>query len=200
MARDAKLNHKDGKLLYHLTHFKNVESILKDGLKARNNLVSGEFIDVADNNILDDRKNYSANLSDYVLFHFYARNPFAGCVLSANKDEDFVFITVKRDFAKKNNFLIIPIHPLSSKDEVLYSYDEGFDLIKWNYINQEDDRDYKDNDIKHYCMAECLSPVTIAPENIEVIYVKNDDTKEKLEKLAESLGVRVTVIARSTMF
>jgi hypothetical protein len=65
---------RDGRLLYHLTVLENLESILRHGLQPRCEPSNGEFDDVADSEILDSRANH--NLDSYVLFHFFAKNPF----------------------------------------------------------------------------------------------------------------------------
>lgn len=54
------------KLLYHLTNIRNLPSILNVGILSRNQL--SEFVDVADQEILDSRKKF--NLESYVPFHF----------------------------------------------------------------------------------------------------------------------------------
>lgn len=56
---------KNGKLIYHLTDFTNLESILEKGLMPRSKL-NGNFVDIADSEIISKRK----WLDEYVLFHF----------------------------------------------------------------------------------------------------------------------------------
>ena len=84
-------NPSEGKLIYHITHINNLPSILKVGLLSRKKLLrnpSLSFTDIADSEILSKREQYKEALSQYVLFHFFAKNPFDGAVCSpANKSQ-----------------------------------------------------------------------------------------------------------------
>lgn len=71
----------NGKLLYHLTHIDNIKSILEKGLLPRNKLKSNDFKDTADQDIISGRHEYNVDLSDYVPFHFYVKNPLRWCCL-----------------------------------------------------------------------------------------------------------------------
>lgn len=144
------------KLLYHLTALDNLESILKMGLCARNNV--NTFRDVADPEIIEFRGDNELN--DYVPFHFFAKNPFDGRVQKDYPDIEFIYICVSRTFAQQNNFSIIPEHPKSMKHFKMYDYNTGMDIIDWGEM---DKRDYFDEYCKHICMAECVSPQTILP-------------------------------------
>lgn len=167
---------KNKKLLYHLTSLENLESILLYGLLSRNDI--DDFDDVADSDIIDFRK--SNELTQYIPFHFFARNPFDGRVQKNYPNKDFIYICISRDFAKKNNFKIIPRHPKSLKDLILYNYCDGYELIEWDIMDR---RDYSDRDCRHICMAECLSPNLINPQNFTNVFVKNDDIKRFVKEL-----------------
>lgn len=72
-----------GKLIYHITSIDNLPSILKFGLLSRKCLLQNRdihFTDIADPEILNKRERYKEALSQYVLFHFFAKNPFDGAV------------------------------------------------------------------------------------------------------------------------
>ncbi|WP_276784196.1 DarT ssDNA thymidine ADP-ribosyltransferase family protein [Thalassolituus oleivorans] len=157
---------KDQKLLYHLTDLDNLPSIFQRGLQPRSALLRDGFKDIADAEILEGRS--KQQLDDYVPFHFFAGNPFDGRVQKDHPDGRFVLITVRRDIAKANNWKIIPTHPLSGSHKIL-EYDEGFSAIDWTLVNT---RDYKNDNCKHVCMAECLSEEVVLPERFFSIYVK----------------------------
>jgi hypothetical protein len=162
---------KSKKLLYHLTSLDNLESILLNGLLSRNDIDG--FDDVADLEIIDFRE--KNNLTQYIPFHFFARNPFDGRVQKNYPSKEFIYICIPRDFASKNNFKIIPRHPNSMKNLILYDYLDGYELIEWDKM---DERDYSDRDCRHICMAECLSPNRIYPQDFSNIFVRTDDIKE----------------------
>ena len=82
---------KDGKLLWHLTPLKNLESIFQNGLLSRKKLaeMKENFLDVADHDILDSRSKFG--LEHYIPFHFMQKTPFAGGVMKKHKDEEFIY-------------------------------------------------------------------------------------------------------------
>lgn len=106
----------EGKLLYHITHLNNMPSIFKHGLLSRCQLRQNSnlnFVDIADQEILAKRENYGDPLSQYVLFHFYPKNPFDFAVCHENHSENMVLITIRRSLCiSRNSFFIIPSHPL----------------------------------------------------------------------------------------
>ena len=160
---------KEGKLIYHLTAIENFEAILNKGLLPRNGL--SEFIDVADQNIITHRKDIG--LDNYVPFHFFAGNPFDGAVQKSNPTKKFIFITVQRTFAESKSFGILTRHPLSQNCSDVLPYLQGLDEIDWDKMAE---RNYAENDCKEICMAECLSPIAVNPENFFVILVPDDET------------------------
>lgn len=178
---------RTGQLIYHLTAIDNFESIVKNGLLPRNKIKPN--IDVADNEILAGRDKY--NLLDYVPFHFFINTPFDGAVKKKYKNTDFIYICIKREVAKRNNFKIIPCHPLSNKltnyDNILFDYDKGFDLIEWGIIDG-DNRDYNNQDIKNACMAECLYYGKIPIIGITSITAKNNENFNKIGLILSKYG------------
>jgi len=189
-----------GKLLYHITHINNFPSILKYGLMSRQALREEEypFIDIASPDILSKRENYREALSQYVLFHFFPKNPFDGAVCRQYGSENMVMITIRRSAHKNNDFFIIPSHPLDSDEPDIYSYDEGFSLIKWEMLDMESGRNYHNSEIRKACMAECVMKYVIPPEAFAYVFVKSEDTKSKI--LAMENSDQVTVKVNQYMF
>lgn len=186
-------DYKNGKLLYHLTDIKNLGSIFADGLKPRSELAG--FTDVADPEIIEKRK--KLKLEEQVPFHFFGGGPFDGGVQLANKDSQFVLITVRREHAKANNWKIIPSHPLSDEDIELMDYEEGFAAINWAKMNE---CDYTEQVSKNTCMAECLSPNTVSPERIYSIFVKDKVVEGKVRTLLNNAGLSPFLNANPNMF
>lgn len=169
-----------GKLLYHITHIDNIPSILKYGLLSREelkNLNNIAFKDIADQDIIEKRKGHA--LENYVLFHFFSKNPFDGIVCQKYGSKKMAIIAIYRP-KSENNFFIIPTHPLDAEEPDIYPYDEGFQLVKWDILDDFQNRDYHNSMIKKACMAECLSSERIDPDEIAYIYVYNDEIRRKL--------------------
>ena len=159
-------DYKSKKLLYHFTALENLESILERGLLPRHDLK--EFRDVADPDILENRARYG--LDKMVPFHFFADNPFDGRVFLNNPTTPFIYITVSREHARDNGWTISPKHPLNGNFNLL-DYDEGMEAIDWKLMGQ---RNYRDDECRSVCMAECLSPTVVSPEQFSQIFVATE--------------------------
>lgn len=185
-----------GKLLYHITHIDNIPSILEYGLMPRKELERQgivEFYDIADPEILSKRETYKRALSEYVLFHFYSKNPFDGRVCRTYGAENMAIITIRRELHQKNEFYIIPSHPLDKDEPDIYPYNEGFRLIRWDILDRESGRDYRDPEIKKACMAECVMKYTIPCQAFHCIFVANEEAQQKILQAPNSNLVRITV-------
>lgn len=184
---------KEQKLLYHLTSLNNIGSILDNGLQPRAGLQ--EFHDVADAEILVGRGEHG--LENYVPFHWFSRNPFDGRVQKDRPNEEFVLITVRRALAEGNNWKILPKHPLARQEFRFYDYQEGFELVNWELMQE---RDYHDSDCKSVCMAECLSPQPVSPSVFFKLYVPNETVRDKVIKEVSSRNLALDVVVNRGMF
>ena len=184
---------RDQKLLYHLTHLDNLSSILEHGLLPRAQI--DDFEDVADQEIIQGRQDL--NLQDYVPFHWFARNPFDGRVQADRPGEPFVLISVRRTVAQRNNWPVIPCHPLANGDIELLNYDEGVGEIDWDLM---DERDYHDHECKSVCMAECLSPDVVSPDQFFKIYTPTNQIARGVELMIRRQRVQVDVAVNAGMF
>jgi len=172
---------KNKKLLYHLAALKNMESILKDGLKPRSLLSS--FKDVAEQDIINFRN--QNGISDCIPFHFFKGTPFAGAVQKRYPEEEFVYITIHRNIARKYNFKIIPMHPIHMNPFQLFDFNEGMEEINWDLM---DKRDYSIYECKEVCMAECIAPYKkVSVKFFHSIIVKSNQTKIYLENLYKDI-------------
>lgn len=186
-----------GKLLYHITHFDNLSSILKYGLMPRRTLLANKygFVDIADPDILSKREEYQSALSQFVLFHFYPKNPFDCAVCNSYGSENMAIIAISRSLSRKYDFHIIPSHPLNSNTPDICSYEEGITHIQWDILDRTGgiDRDYRNPEIRKACMAECISEYTIPPEAFSFIYVYTDQAKGKILSMNNSALINVQV-------
>lgn len=178
---------KTGKLLYHLTELRNLQSIIEYGLVPRKVLYENtvKFEDIANPEIIVKRD--QLGLSEYVPFHFHPYSAFDVAVKLAHSDEEMIYICIRRDLARANNFKILPKHPLSIEDYELYNYDEGFDKIDWDTLMEVG---RTDEDAKHIKMAECLSEYVIPVQCFQSIKVSSDAVKAKVEDLLNKNGIK----------
>jgi len=171
---------REQKLLWHLTVLDNFKYILQYGLLSRNHIQG--FTDIANEEII--QKRIELGLDNYVPFHFFLKNPFDGKVLKTYKDKKFCYITISRNLARDKGYKILPKHPLSSESLKLYDFDEGMKVIDWDLIEK---RDYLDQECKVACMAECLAPECVKPDDFFSVAVKTNDDKVFVEKISKGL-------------
>lgn len=190
-----------GKLLYHITHLDNIASIVEHGLLSRSALLESgniNFTDIADPEIVSRRERYRKSLSQYVLFHFYVRNPFDGAVCKKYGSKNMAIISIRRDSHKRNELFIIPSHPLDCDEPDIYPYEEGFQLINWEILDRETGRDYHDPEIRKACMAECVMDYRIPAEAFFRVYVYDEAAKHRLEGLTGA--EKITIEVNNLMF
>lgn len=186
------MNIKDGKLLYHLTTLDVLESIIENGLLSRGELNTRQlaFIDTANHEILLGRNRLG--LSNYVPFHFHIHTNYDTYVKD-HHDKKFIYLCIHRDYARLNNFSILPIHPTSTEQPQIYKYDEGINLIDWNTMELNKTDDFPDGVTERYRtqvrMAECLSPTSIPICDFQSIIVKDEDDARIVRQLFTQYGI-----------
>lgn len=184
---------KEQKLIYHLTSLENMPGILESGLLPRSHLQ--DFEDVADQEIIEGRREHG--LENYVPFHWFARNPFDGRVQADRSDEEFALIAIHRRVAQRENWKVIPRHPLANTAPQLLDYLPGFAAIDWGTMNI---RDYHDPECKSICMAECLSPGPVPVSKFFKIYAPNEAVSEAILKMIDDLNLTLEVDVNPRMF
>lgn len=179
-------NAKDGKLLYHLTELSNLESIVRNGLQSRKQLKESQkdFADVADPNIISERE--VLGLDGYIPFHFHPYSAFDVAVKNNHAQDIMIYVCISRVFAKNNRFKILPRHPLSAENCILYDFNEGMNKIDWDIL-MEVGSDAED--AKSIKMAEALCDRTIYVQEFQSIAVATVEDKEKVENILEKNGV-----------
>lgn len=189
---------KDGKLLYHLTHINNIESILKNGLRSRNQL-NGQFADTADPNIIAERHEYTVDLSNYVPFHFFVKTPYDGAVCKKHGSENMAIIAIWRPTVNFDGYYIIPNHPLSGSPEFL-PYCEGFKKVPWHLMDNQNGRPYSDKVVRNACMAECDVDHPISVAEFAFVYVKTEQAKNRILSVGGACNIQRKLEVNPNMF
>lgn len=176
------------KWIYHLSSMGNLEGILTHGLASRAALrnAGGQFEDIADPEILNGRAVYG--LDQHVPFHFFSKNPFDGNVQTNRRTEDFFYVCVSREHAKLRSYKILPRHPLAKESPTLYDYAEGFREIDWEKMNT---REYRDQEIKLICMAECLSLNPVPTKDFAKLVFCNKENEALAQEISRKIGISI---------
>ena len=180
-------NVKSGKLLYHLTELKNLESIIRFGLIPRKVLLENTvtFEDIANLEIIVKRERLG--LDEYIPFHFHPYTAFDLAVKKQHANDEMMYICIRRELARRNNFKVLPKHPLSLEDCQLYDYEEGFKRIDWDTMAKVG---LTDPDSKQTKMAECLSAKVIPVDCFQCFYVPSEQSKEFAENTLRAYGIK----------
>ena len=180
-------NVKSGKLLYHLTELKNLESIIRFGLIPRKVLLENTvtFEDIANPEIIVKRERLG--LDEYIPFHFHPYTAFDLAVKKQHANDEVMYICIRRELARRNNFKVLPKHPLSLEDCQLYDYEEGFKRIDWDTMAKVG---LTDPDSKQTKMAECLSAKVIPVDCFQCFYVPSEQAKECAENTLRAYGIK----------
>lgn len=179
---------KTQKLLYHLTQVDNFQSIVHNGLLPRRIIVENRipFSDVADTGIIDKRSEY--DLDCFIPFHFHPYSAFDVAVKNKYDAHRMLYMCITRSLAREKAFKVLPKHPLSLDECVLYEYDEGFDLIDWDTLTTKNLHTDYAREVK---MAECLTNLAIPIEWFSQLYVPSQNVKDELIEIMNYEGVPV---------
>lgn len=187
---------KDKKLIYHLVPLDSLKSIIEYGLMSRDDLdeINIDFIDTANHEILRERERLG--LSQYIPFHFHIHTAYDTAVKNTNIGRIFVYICLHRDFARNNNFKILPIHPASNEQPELFEYDDGFEEIDWDTMELTiPEAQIAGIDLRYHKqvrMAECLAPSTILVNSFQSINVPDEKTQKYVLQLLDFFNIRNT--------
>ncbi len=173
-------------LLYHLTKLSNLESIIEYGLLPRREVIQQRirFGDIADVEIISKRQ--ELGLDRYTPFHFHPYSAFDVAVKNRYRGEDMIYLCIRRQTARLDGYKILPKHPLSENECQLYDYDEGFELIDWDTLQEKNRTDSYAKQVK---MAECLTDRTIYITDFQCMYVKSEAVRQRVIEILREYGV-----------
>lgn len=180
-------NAKKGSLLYHLTELDNLRNIVLDGLQSRRQLQESRklFFDIADPNIISERERLG--LDKYIPFHFHPYSAFDAAVKYNHAGDSMIYICIHREYARENQFKVLPRHPLSREECILYEFEEGIAKIDWDILMEVGSTA---EDAKNIKMAEALSCQPIPVTDFHSIAVATREDKEQVEDILQECNVR----------
>ena len=179
-------NAKTGHLIYHLTKVDNFDSIVRNGLLPRREIMNRRlsFDNIANMEIINKRSRLGLDM--YTPFHFHPYSAFDVVVKSTYGAHRMMYMCIDRAIARSNGFKILPKHPLSDEECVLYDYDEGFNLIDWDTLQKKNlYTDYA----KEVKMAECLTDNILPIDFFSQLYVPTEEIKAERNDVLEKQNI-----------
>jgi hypothetical protein len=172
--------------LYYITHIKNINSILTNGIMSHQNIErSGlPFTQIYDSGIVGIRKSKTTpigkSLWEYSNVYFQPRNPMLYRVVLEKGAKDIAVIAIYPQVLQEQGVYITNGNAANNITD-FYSYSDGIQEISqlWNIIQGEWWNSHDGS--KRVIMAESLIPGVIPPEAIHSIYVANHKVAEDVK-------------------
>ena len=197
--------------LHHITHIDNLESILKNGLKSRNELLGNpdiDFKDTADPDIIQKR----GFLNNYIPFHSdWIQNshgiPYNYVACNNNGYDNMIFLCINPEEASKKYLMkYFLYHPLSNyvkEYNNLKDFSNSFKL-ELETLQKEYNFDYNIQQVKEFRMSEfIISENAIFLDDDWSIIVYSEESfrkvKEIIEKYQNKYG-NIEILIRPNFF
>lgn len=201
------------KLLYHITDFSNMESILQQGGLLANNLVREkgiEYKNVAHTNIQDRRLNKTVplspngNLHDYVPFYFAPRSPMLYAILKGRVkgyeegQGKIIYLVSRIDLIRdaELEFVYTDGHAIMDYSD-FYKDFKDLDKIDWKLMEETYWQETpEDPNRKTRRQAEFLVHKNVQLEQILGFAVKSEKMKQRVEEIIHNYNCLKPVAVR----
>ena len=176
------------KYIYHMTHIKNLQNILKDGLLAHNN--SSVTVRI-DNKSVNERRNfkepiYNKNVHNYVPFYFNPRNPML--YVQKDQQEKIIILLFNKKLIFKNNSLFTDGNA-SVRGTKFFNKLDDLTKLNWGCLRSTFWNNYPDG--KRLMMSEVLVYNKVKIKHLKKIYCYNSKTKKHILNIDNTLDVEV---------
>lgn len=186
----------DFRLLYYITHVKNLPSILDKGILAHAKIEELGVLStpIYNQEIVNNRKEkFTPNrksLWDYANLYFQPRNPMMYRIVHEKAKEDLVVVGVRKRVLQEQD-VVITDGNAANDPTLFYSQSEGLAVLyKQRRVIQSDW--WNDGDgSKRKIMAECLVPDQVKPEHIDSLFVANDTTRDRVKLIVGNRQIHV---------
>lgn len=190
--------------LYYITHIDNVPSILKHGILSHEqiNAEKIQFTHIYNEEIVANRKEIQSpegkSLWHYANLYFQSRNPMLYRVLHETPIDKVAIISVRPEILSRLDVYISTGNAAHSQSEILPSGKAQKimsqiikDTLLVDYWREQDGS-------KRKIMAECLVPIRVSPDQIQIIYVATHEAKTSLEAIISDS--KISIIPEPNMF
>lgn len=193
----------DVKNLYYITHIKNIDSILDQGILSHQEVekLSIDFTPIYDSEIVSKRQDKlvagGVSLWNYSNLYFQPRNPMMYRVVHEKDKRNIAIIAVKPTILSESGVIITNGNAANNETQ-FYDVSKGKTILQnnWKIIQNEW---WNDSDgSKRIIMSECLVPIKVSSELIDSIYVCDHIAQEKIKNTLENS--KITIIPEPNLF
>lgn len=177
----------ENRYVYHITHIKNLESIIRYGLLSTNMQKSMgiSHVNIANASIQETRSAMEVpcgkrgTIHDYVPFYFASRTPMLlGVINKKNCDQPLlIYLCLKMNIIDKGNVVFTDTSANTHKPPTFYNDKRYLDNLDWAIIDDKS-WSFPDDDERHRHMAELLVRDRVDISEIGCIVVFNEKIKE----------------------
>jgi hypothetical protein len=188
--------------IFHLTHCKNLRSILANGLFSHNRAT--QYVDISNQSVNVRRRAiepvYGRQIHDYVPFYFNPRNAMLYAAEENFGTNNLVLLGFSSDLVTEPGALFSDRnsacrHAMITNNKAVLPY------MPWNKIYHDSWREF-DKSVKQTMMAEVLLPDFVAINELDYILCYDLSTAEYVKQLVDELNLSqsVSVYYRSPLF
>jgi hypothetical protein len=166
--------------LWHLTHFSNINSILKLGILSHNDSINFRINDISEHSVQDKRAVtndpiYKACLHSYV--PLFLRNSTPMLYSRRELKDELVFIEVDVLCIMQDGYLISDGNAASRKTK-FYSSIDSLDKLPWTVLDADYWNEHYDGKRKR--SAEVLVPKKVSPQYFKALHCHGTAVHDKL--------------------
>ncbi len=188
--------------IYHITSLKNLESILKGGLRARSLIVgSGMKPDDISNPKIQEKRHSRLMpggmfLHDYVPFYFNPTNSMLFRVYKTTH-RDIIILGIDSSVINENSFFASNRN--AAADNACFGNTQDFiDQMNWDMIYSKSWDG--DNNIKQIMQSEMLILDEVMVDKIKRIYCPNIALRNTVREICEKVASTIDVVSKPDMF
>ena len=183
--------------LFYITHINNLSSILSRGVYSHEKIETDEIhsTPIYDTNIVSRRKEITIpggrNLWSYANLYFQPRNTMMYRVVHEKDPTDLAVVGIKTTILNENGIYITDGNAAHDSTQ-FYPPNKGMDILRKQWSIIQNDWWNRDDGSKRKIMAECLIPNQVNPDNIQAVYVANNSTREKAQRILGDSNIPIS--------
>lgn len=200
--------------MHHITRIENLESILKSKFLVARNFAKNNFIDTANNDIIEKRRSVNGkDLNDYVPFHndHLQRKygiPYNYIVCKKNGKANMIYLifdTLKVVSLPHDDYLFYVYHPVSLYSKKCSCLGELQEKLSKEFSTlprlSKSKIDFSSTQVKEYLMSEILVRHLVSLRYLSKIYVYNKETGLKVRLLLNKYNYQdISVVVNSNFY
>jgi len=195
------INNLPHKGFYHMTHFDNLESVLKYGLYSHNHVYSNKMIsvDISNQTIQNERDRiesvYGRNIQDYVPLYINPQNPMMDSDKVQNYGTNIVLLEIISHILVQEEYTLFSDGNAAQKQTNFYHNQIEMEIIDWKLL--QEGKWIKGSESHRIMCSEVLIPDRVKLFYISRIILRDSDILENVMRLFPNhKGIEIEINAK----